>query len=195
MEQLYDGLNGKIIKWTLENGGTSHDPSVQAFLVARDGKVVSRCAQPYNASSMSKWLEEEVGKDEKTHPRTAVPFVSAGIVEGRCAAFDEAREARRPILLYVGRESGEGREAAKQMRAARKFEKSTLGSKKAAAEAKGWTLLRFDLADKEHAAFVKAFGVEAAPALLMFPPREEKPTNLGTRLKGPNLAYFLKKHG
>ncbi len=27
VEWFYDGLNGKIIPWTKENGGTSDDPS------------------------------------------------------------------------------------------------------------------------------------------------------------------------
>ena len=34
VEWKYDGLKGKIVAWTLENGGTSHDPSVLAFVVA-----------------------------------------------------------------------------------------------------------------------------------------------------------------
>ena len=194
VEQLYDGLKGKVIKWTLENGNKSHDPSCLAFLVGRDGKVVSKCPSPYSASSFTKWLKDEVLKYEKSHPRTRVPFLPPTIEEETCVEFDEAKQARRPILIYVGRESGGDKKAKKQIKACRKFEKGTLSSKKAAAEAKGWVLLRFDIAEKKHAEFLKQFGVEAAPALLMFVPGTEKPTDLGTKVKGPNLAYHLKKN-
>ncbi len=193
VEQLYDGLNGKVIKWTLENGNKSHDPSCLAFLVGRDGKVVSKCPSPYSASSFTKWLGEEVVKYEKSHPRTRVPFVPPTMEDGRCVEFDEAQQERKPILLYVGRETAGDKKAKKQIKVCRKFEKGTLSSKKAAAEAKGWVLLRFDIADKRHAEFLKQFGVKTAPALLMFAPGAEKPTDLGTKVKGPNLAYHLKK--
>ena len=39
VEWHYDGLNGKIIPWTMEHGNESHDPSVLAFVVAADGTV------------------------------------------------------------------------------------------------------------------------------------------------------------
>ena len=194
VEQLYDGLNGKVIKWTLENGNKSHDPSCLAFLLGRDGKVVSKCASPYSASSFTKWLKDEVLKYEKSHPRTRVPFLPPTIEEERCVQFDEAKRDRRAILIYVGRESGSDKKAKKQIKACRKFEKGTLSSKKAAAEAKGWVLLRFDIAEKQHTEFLKQFGVEAAPALLMFAPGADKPTDLGTKVKGQNLAYHLKKN-
>ncbi|MHC4821939.1 MAG: hypothetical protein ACYTDX_09500, partial [Planctomycetota bacterium] len=42
VEWWYDGLKGKIIPWTLENGGKSHDPSILAFVVDFEGKVVSK---------------------------------------------------------------------------------------------------------------------------------------------------------
>ncbi len=194
VEQLYDGLNGKVIKWTLENGNKSHDPSCLAFLEGRNGKVVSKGPSPYSASSFTKWLNEEVLKYEKSHPRTRVPFLPPTIEEETCVEFDEAKQGRRPILIYVGRESGDDKTAKKQIKACRKFEKGTLSSKKAAAEAKGWVLLRFDIAEKKHAEFLKRFGVEAAPALLMFAPGADEPTDLGTKVKGPNLAYHLKKN-
>ena len=193
VEQLYDGLNGKIIKWTLENGNKSHDPSCLAYLVGSDGKVVSKCPSPYAASSFSKWLNEEITKYEKSHPRTRVPFVPPTIEDEACVEFDEAKRERKPILIYVGRESTADKKLKKQIKACRKFEKGTLSSKKAATQAKGWVLLRFDIAEKKHAEFLKQFGVEAAPALLMFAPGAEKPTDLGTKMKGASLAYHLKK--
>jgi len=198
VEWLYDGLKGKIIEWTLANGGTSHDPSAQAFLVARDGTVFNRCpgGKLYSGSSFSKWLAEQAKAYDKKYPRTRVPFSMVEVVDGRCEALDAAREGQKPILLYVGREetAKDDKSAKKQVKAARKFEKGTLGSKKAGEAAKGWTLLRFNLADPEHAKLLKPFGVEAAPALLMFLPGGEQPQDLGTKLKGPNLAYHLGKH-
>ena len=53
--------------------------------------------------------------------------------------------------------------------------------------------MRFDIAEKRHAEFLKQFGVAAAPALLMFAPGAEDPTDLGTKVKGASLAYHMKK--
>jgi len=193
VEWLYDGLNGKIIKWTLENGNTHKDPSCLVFLVGRDGKLVSSCpgGQAYSASGMSKWLKAEVAKYERSHPRTRVAFLMS-----EPESLEQARESGKNVLVYFGRESylPKDKRGKSQRKACAKFEKGTLNSKKAADAAKGWVLLRFDLAQKAHAELAKKLGVEAAPALLMFLPRAEKPQDLGSRLKGPNLAYLLKKH-
>ena len=198
VEWLYDGLKGKIIPWTLENGGKSHDPSAQAFLVARDGSVFDRCpdGRVYSGSSFTKWLAEQAKAYDRKYPRTRVPLQMVDVVDGECEAFATARAEKRPILLYVGREetADDDKAARKQVKAARKFERGTLSSKKAAEAAKGWTLLRLNIADKAHAELLKSFGVVQAPALLVFEPGAEKPTDLGTKLKGPNLAYHLKKH-
>jgi hypothetical protein len=195
VEWHYDGLKGKVIQWTHANGSDHHDPSVLAWLVGRDGKVVARCpgGKAYNASGLSGWLEEELKKYEKLHPRTAVPLVAAELnEEGKCAALTEAVEAKKPVLIYCGRESGTKKQK-KEITACRKFEKGTLGSKKAATAAKGWVMLRLDLSDKKHAELAKTLGVTAAPALLLWEPGKDAPTNLGTKVRGPNLAYYLKK--
>jgi len=195
VEWHYDGLKGKVIGWTKQNGSHHDDPSVLAWLVGRDGKLAAACPgnNAYSASSLAKWLDGELKKYEKLHPRTAVPFVPAELdALGECEALDAARRDNRPVLLYFGRETGEKKLKA-EVKACRKFEKGTLGSKKAAAEAKGWLLLRFDLADARHAAFAKKLDVKAAPALLMFEPGSKEPTSLGTKLRGANLASFLKK--
>ncbi|MHC4848296.1 MAG: hypothetical protein ACYTEG_07565 [Planctomycetota bacterium] len=195
MEWHYDGLKGKVIGWTKQNGSHHDDPSVLAWLVGRDGKLAAACPgrKAYSASSLAKWLDGELKKYEKLHPRTAVPFAPVELDElGECEALDAARRDNKPVLLYFGRETGEKKLKA-EVKACRKFEKGTLGSKKAAAEAKGWLLLRFDLADTRHAAFAKKLGVERAPALWMLEPGKKEPTSLGTKLRGANLAYFLKK--
>ena len=84
------------------------------------------------------------------------------------------------------------------MKAARKLEKSALDSKKAAAAAEGWVLLRFDLGDESHARLAAGFGVEKAPALVLFAPGAEAGAEAGVLLKrgitGASLAYLLKKH-
>lgn len=195
-------MGGKIITWTKENGGTSDDPSVQVFLCGKDGKVQSRCAdgQAYDASSLSKWLEEALLAYEKEHPRTAVPFQPPELAgegeEIRCEAIDAAREAGKPVLLYVGREGREedARKLKAQVKSCRAFEKSCFGSKKTAEDAEGWLLLRFDLSDEAHAAFLQRYGIEEAPALRMIVAGEESPIDPGTKLKAANLSYHLKKH-
>ena len=78
----------------MKNGNTHKDPSCLAFLVGRDGKVVSKCERAYSASSFSKWLAEEVKKYEKNHPRTRMPFVSA-----KPADLEEARETGKPMFV------------------------------------------------------------------------------------------------
>jgi hypothetical protein len=203
VEWLYDGLKGKIIPWTKQHGGTSDDPSVQAFVVARDGSVLSRCPNSagHAASPFARWLDEQAKLHDKRYPRTKVPFAMAEITRDhddrpRCGSLEEARESGKPILLYVGRDPRpeDERRVRKQIKAAQRFEKGTLGSKKAAEAARGWVLLRLNLAEKSHAAFASTLGVEAAPALLMFLPGEERPVDLGCKLKGPNLAFHLNKH-
>ena len=52
-------------------------------------------------------------------------------------------------------------------------------------------MLRFDVV--EHAKLAKALGVKDAPTLLIWEPGADKPTNHGSKLRGPNLAYWLKK--
>jgi hypothetical protein len=205
VEWLYDGLNGKIIKWTLENGGTSHDPSILAFVVGRDGEVFSSLmkGKQYAASSFAKWMEEQADAYEKLHPATRLPFQRAKVVargEGtdrahHCAALDEAR-AEKPVLLYFGRDRfKEGdKTGKKENKLSRSFVKKTLNSKSAEKESKGWAMLRFDLADESHAAFAKTLGVEAAPALLMWLPGKDEPEALRKGISGQSLAVILKKH-
>ena len=108
----------------------------------------------------------------------------------RCGA--PGAQARAALLRPEAGEN-DARKTKSDIKACRKFEKGALGSKKAAAEAKGWTLLRFDLSDPRHAAFALKLGVRKAPALLVFERDKEAPTDLGTKLRGANLAYYLKK--
>jgi hypothetical protein len=205
LEAYYDGLNGKIIPWTLEHGGTSHDPSAQAFILSSEGEFVARAPDRavYSATSFAKWLKEQADAYEKAHPPTRIPFQRAEVVmRGEdtdrtvvCAALDEAREGEAPILLYFGREerSDQDRAARREVKAARKFERSTLDSQKAADTAEGLVLLRFDLSKEADAALAATFGVEAAPALVLIVPGAEEPEVLPPRLTGASLAYRLKK--
>lgn len=201
VEWLYDGLNGKIIPWTLENGGHSKDPSVQAFLVARDGSVFSRCpdGRAHSASGFASWLRDEIGKFEKKYPRTAFAFErpDMDLIDGRPASesFIAAQRGGKPILLYAGRDSADAkdRKARKEIKAARKFEKGTLSNKRAAEAAKGYVLFQIDLADERQAKWAKTKGIEKAPTLLLFLPDERAPIDL-SKVKGNSLAFHLKKH-
>ncbi len=202
VEWLYDGLNGKIIPWTLENGGTSHDPSAQAFVLHGDGTVLARAPGGHlsQKSQFAKWLGEQADAYEKKYPPTRVPLIRADVVkdgEGvRCAALDEARAASRPVLLYFGRSERDDldRKLRAEVKAARKFEKGALDSKKAAEAAEGWTLLRFDLGDEAAAALAETWQVARAPALVLWPVGGEAPVVLPPRLTGASLAYQLKKY-
>jgi hypothetical protein len=201
VEWLYDGLNGKIIPWTLENGGHSKDPSVQAFLVARDGSVFARCpdGRANSASGFSGWLRDEIGKFEKRYPRTAFRFErpDMDLIDGRPASesFMAAQRGDKPILLYAGRDSAgpKDRKGRKEVKASRKFEKGTLSNTKAAEAAKGYVLFKIDLADERQAKWAKTQGIEKAPTLLIFLPGERAPMDL-SKAKGNSLAYHLKKH-
>jgi hypothetical protein len=204
VEWWYDGLNGKIIPWTTEHGNTSHDPSVQAFVLKADGAVLARApnAEVYQASSFTKWIQGQADEFEKKYPATRVPFLRAEVVaeDGgtavHCPALDEAREAGRPVLAYFGREEREGQDRGHraEVKAARKLEKSALDSKKAAEAAAGWVLLRFDLGDEAQARFAAILGVEKAPGLVLFAPGAEQGEVLTSRPTGASLAYLLKKH-
>ena len=115
VEWWYDGLKGKIIPWTTEHGNTSHDPSVQAFVLKADGAVLARApnADVYQASSFTKWIKAQADDFEKKYPATRVPFLRAEVVaeDGgtavHCPALDEAVARKRPVLLYFGREERE----------------------------------------------------------------------------------------
>lgn len=209
VEWQYDGLNGKVIPWTLANGGKSRDPSAQLFVVSPGGKVVARCAteKTFVASQAAEWLTEQAAAWEREHPRTAIPFRSAQVaVTGEvavCAAVDEARAAGRPVLVYVAREgvaenrdektTKEQRARRAEASACRDLERGALDSKLAADAADGVTLVRIDLGDDAHAKWALALGVEKAPALLLFSPGEEKPVVLSKTITGSDLAARFKK--
>lgn len=205
VEWLYDGLKGKIIPWTKANGGTSDDPSVQAFVVDLDGKVVERAtdADAHQPKAFVRWLTKHADAWEKAHPKTKVAFVPAEIVaegEGaertvKCAALDDARAAGTPVAVYVGRgpRTDDDAKAKAEAAASRAFEKGTLNSDDAAKAASGWTLLRLDRGDKDQAALAKSLGVEEAPALLLFAPGAEKPQALPRDATGASLAFQMKK--
>ena len=196
VEWHYDGLKGKIIPWTKENGGHSDDPSVQAFLVARDGNVFARCpdAKAYSASGLADWLAEQIRAYEKKYPRLSLAFEEP---DGLVRDGDDVTWSQdaRPLLLFVGREErrDDDRSAQKQVKETRKFEKRAFKHKDLAEAAKGWTLVRLDLANEDHALLARGLGVTEAPALLMFLPDEEKPQDL-KRIKAASLLYHLKKH-
>ena len=205
VEQLYDGLGGKIIPWTKEHGGTSDDPSAQVLVVGADGEVVARAPDQtaYQGKALAKWLEETLAAYEREHPRTALPLVRADVTgEGEgarrqvaCAALDAARAEGRPALLYFGRDAApkEEKKLAKEVAAARKFEGKSLDSKAAAEAAEGFLLLRFDLGNEDHARLAADLGVTEAPTVLLVVPGEEAPVALGAPDAG-KLRYHLKKH-
>lgn len=207
VEWLYDGLNGKIIPWTKEHGGTSDDPSGQAFVLHHDGSVRARApdATMHRAAAFASWLVEQADAYEKEHPRTRLPFVRGELgpprTEGdppRCAAERKARGNGYPVLLYFGREpvADPSKAQKKEIKASRKFEKSTLDSKKAAEAAEkveGLLLLRFDLGDEQAAAYAASFGVEAAPTLVLLHGYADGPELLDRRTSGASLAFHLKK--
>lgn len=212
VEWCYDGLGGSIIKWTMDHGSKKRDgkpqdhPSLLAIICGRDGKFFSLLSdnRQYQAGSLVKWAEEQLDEYEKQFPSTRMPFLPGKVaVDGEgtdakaiCAAIDEAREAKQPMLLYFGRGSFDAKDkkAKKQNKLARKFEKGTLNSKTAAKETDGWVLLRFDLANEEHAQLATQLGVEAAPDLLMWLPTDDKPTVLGRTASGGKVAYHLKTY-
>jgi hypothetical protein len=207
VEWLYDGLNGKVVQWTLAQGNTNHDPSILAFVVGRDGKVFASLmdGKQYQAGAFAGWLEEQADAYERQHPSTRLPFVRPKVsVRGEgadaraaCADLDEARAAKKPVLLYFGRGSfaEDDKRGKKENKLARKLEKGTLDSKAAEKECAGWVLLRFDLADEAHAVLARGLGVDAAPALLLWAPASEAPDVLDKGISGAGLATLLKKHG
>lgn len=207
VEALYDGLNGKIIPWTKQNGGTSDDPSAQVFVVAHDGKVIARCDDrtAHQPKAFIEWMKGQAGSWEKEHPRTKVPFIPADTtVKGEgaartasCAALEEAIKAATPVLLYFARESADAKDKKAIAEAAecRKFEKGTLGSASAAEAASGWVLLRLDTAEVAGALLAARYGVTTVPALVALLPAEEKPVVMGAATSAGSLALLLGKHG
>lgn len=112
-----------------------------------------------------------------------------------CDALDKAREAKKAVLLYFGRGYFDPKDKTgkKENKRARKFEKVVLNSKSAAKQIDGFVLLRFDLADADHATFAAAHGVTEAPTMLLFAPGAEKPQLLDRKTTGSRLTDLLKR--
>jgi hypothetical protein len=213
VEQLYDGLNGKLIPWTKQHGGTSDDPSVQVFVLGNDGKLIERAsdADAHAPKQLAKWLAKHAEAWEKAHPKTKVPFTAALVKatgagaarRAQCEEFDRAQKAGTPVAIYVGREprEGDGGDAKAESVAARKFEKETLGSEEAGKAAAGWTLLKLDRGDADHALWLESLPIDvasrgrlkAAPAIVLWLPDEAAPVVLDRMTSGATLAKWLRK--
>ena len=212
VEWCYDGLGGSIIQWTMDHGSKKRDgkpqdhPSLLALIVGVDGKPFSLLSDggQYQAGSLVKWATEQLDAYEKAHPTTRIPLHRAKVsVRGEgtdkqatCAELDEALEAKKPVLAYFGRGHFDPKDkpAKKEAKRARSFEKGTLNSKTAAKQIAGWVLLRFDMADEDHAVLAASYGVTEAPMLLLFEPGAEKPRLLDRKTTGHSLAGLFKKH-
>jgi len=206
VEWLYDGLGGKVIKWSKANGNDHDDPSVLVWVADTDGNVIEKSDNAYQPSGFRKWLEEQADAYEREHPTTRVPFVRASVEAGveatgegdervaTCPELDEARENGSPVLVYVGRSAkpDDDRKSKTAVKASQKFEKGTLSAKSAAEAVDGVVLLRLDVSDEDHALLAKSLGVEKVPTLLLFTPGEESPEDLGGRISGASLAHKLK---
>jgi len=156
VEWLYDGLGGDVIEWTRRHGGTSDDPSAQVFVLSVRGDVIARAPDrvAYTPAKLAAWLEARADAHEQDYPVTALRFERAVVVEEHkdasrdvsLPAFEEARKAGRPVLIFITREGPGGGDEALLARArdARKFAKRVLDSKAAAEAAKGWVLIKLD---------------------------------------------------
>jgi len=205
VEEVYDGLGGNVIAWTKAHGGTSDDPSAQIFVLGRDGAFVARAsdATAHDPKALATWLCDQSKAYERAHPKTALPLVRAEVaIEGQgedekavCAALDDAKRRGAPALLYFGRDAApEGaKKLQREVEASQKLERGALDAKSAAQSAKGWVLLRFDLADPTHARLAKSFGVGAAPDVVLVVPGGDAPIDLGVP-SAATLRYRLKKH-
>lgn len=213
VEWQYDGLAGKVVKWTLANGGKSTDPAAQIFVVGADGKVAARIddTKVSTPAAVAAWMRDQADAWERDHPRTAVPFARANVVleaaagagiatgpagapSARCPALAEARESKRAALLYFGRDGEPSDKALKaEASAARRLERTLLDSRLVADAAAGVLLLRFDLGDDAHRAFAASLGVDRAPALLLWEPGAEKPSRIAPAATAPDLVFKLKK--
>ncbi len=206
VEWLYDGIGGKIIAWTKQQGNTNDDPSVLIYLVASDGTVAAVCPPEkiHAPKALAEWLDEQVAAYETARPRLKVPFVRTQVIakgdgdarDVTCPAFDEAVADRRLVAVYVSREErpGDDRKTVLNCAVCRRFEKETLGAEAAGKAAKGWVLLRLDLAEPDHALFAQSLGVEEAPTIVLVVPDVDKPILLGARTDSTTLAYHLKKY-
>ena len=202
VEWLYDGLGGKVIKWTKQNGNDHDDPSILVWVADADGAVIEKCEAAYQPAGFRKWLEEQADAYERAHPTTRVPFVPAAVTvkgegdarEASCAELDDARAEGRPVLVYVGRSAkpDDDRAAKAVVKASQKLEKGALDAKSAAEAAEGVVLLRLDVADEGHALLATGLGVTDVPALLLFVPGADAPESLGDRITGAALAKKLK---
>lgn len=193
-EWLYDGVGGKVIQWTRANGGTSDDPTVQAFVVLPDVAPETRAVTraPRDAlktpDAFAKWLKEHADAYEKTHPVPRLAYVAGAVrAQGEgtartCSipAVDSARKEDRAVLVFIARSEtrDSDKEAKAQAAASKKTEKGFLDSDLFARIYQGWTLIRIDIADPDALAYAKSFGVDKAPFYLQFFPGETEPRRI-----------------
>ncbi|NUN47928.1 MAG: hypothetical protein HUU15_03760 [Candidatus Brocadiae bacterium] len=205
VEWIYDGLKGKIIAWTKENGGTNDDPSELIYVVGHDGKVIEQAPAggTKNAAGLARWMKKQADAWEQTHPPMRVKFVPEEVTvsgegaeaKAACAKLDEARGAGKPVAVYVGRRSADDGDARgrAEVAACQKFEWGPLCSADAGKASAGWMLLRLDLGEPAEAVLSKSLGVTAGPAVVLLVPGSETPVVLDAKTSGSALAAALKK--
>ncbi len=206
VEWLYGTLSGKVIPWTKARGGTGDDPSVQAFVVDHEGKLVERAsdAVAHQAREFAAFLLRQADAWDRTHARTRVPFLPPEITaegEGEarrvaCRALVDAAAEKVPAAVYVWRKEtpGDDAKAKAEASASRRFAKESLGSAEAEKAAAGWVLVALDRSDPDQARLAKSLGVEAAPAVVLLVPGEAKPILLEKGISGGGLALHFRRH-
>ncbi len=160
-------------------------------------------ADAHQPKQLVRWLTKHADAWDRAHPRTLVPFVGAtvratgGGSDRRvtCDELEQARKSGTPVAVYVGRETREGDDAkAKaEVAAARKFEKEVLCSADAAKAASGWTLLRLDRAEADHATLAQSIGIAAAPAIALYLPDVAAPELLDRMTSATTLTKRFKQ--
>lgn len=186
-EWPYDGLAGKVIPWTRNHGGTSDDPTIQAFVILPDTGAVTRASreQSLTPDSFAKWLKDQADAYEKTHPIPKLGYVSGEMrTEGEgtgkkwfCSTVDAARKDERAVLVFVSRseKSGADKAAKAQASESKRVEKAFLDSELFARLYQGWTLVKIDLSNPDDLYYAKSWGVEKAPYYIEFALGADKP--------------------
>ncbi len=161
-EWQYDGVGGKVIKWTKENGGTCDDPAVQAFITDHDGKVLARSSDPNTPSRFARWLRQNADEFERANPRTRSAFEYAEVSvrtvgtskRTSVSAIDDA-EGETPVIVYVARTDrpGDRKPHAAEAKASRRLERKILNTKSVASAAADFVRVRLDLSDADHALY------------------------------------------
>lgn len=168
----YDGLGGKVIRWTKAHGNTSDDPAHRIWILDAEGRELLRAeGEAENPASLADWLEKGVlaWKKAKT---PGIAHLFAAPPEG----FDPAVAGSKSRIVWFGATDEEGATPERKAAAVRTkaLADRVLAVKKLEALTRDVDLWRVDVAASAEGTPLSAEDALRLPRLVVTGPAPEK---------------------